>query len=63
MVDEQLFDFFKNLECLLLQLQDTKAGYDDSKQLLRFLYGTFAGFCFIKGDIGYDIVEKMVEDL
>lgn len=37
--------------------------YDESKALCRFVWEIFAGFNFIDGDRGYDIIEKMINDI
>jgi hypothetical protein len=60
---KELFDFFKRLELMLLSLHQSTPGYDESKPLCRFVYEVFAGFSFVEGYRGYDIIEKMITDI
>lgn len=61
--DQKIFDFFKRLEAFLLRMHHLKPGYDESKTLCRFIYEIFAGFSIIDGYRGYDIIEKMIQDI
>ena len=61
--DQNVFDFFKRLELLLMNLQANGAGYIESKPLCRFIWEIFAGWSFVDGYRGYDIVQKTIEDL
>ncbi len=61
--DQKVFDFFKRLEAFLMRIQHLKPGYDESKGLCRFLWEIFAGFDFIEGYRGYDIIEKTIHDI
>jgi hypothetical protein len=61
--DQKLFDFFKRLEMVLLALQQSKPGYDESKGLCRFIWEIFAGWDWIEGDRGFDLIEKMIADV
>lgn len=61
--DERVFGFFKRLELMLLTLQRSQPGYDESKSLCRFIDEMFTGFNFFEGDRGYDIIEKMIADI
>ena len=61
--DAEIFNFFKRLEVHLLSWADSEPGYDESKRLSGFMGEIFGGFSFIDGDRGFDIVEKMIEDL
>ena len=63
MADQELFDFFKRLEKLLIRLEKIGPGYDEEKQLSGFIWTIFAGFNFIDGFIGYDIVENMIKKI
>ncbi len=63
MDDQKLFDFFKRLEMMLLALQQSKPGYDDCKGLCRFIWEIFAGWDWIEGDRGFDLIEKMIGDV
>lgn len=56
--------FFKRMEVRLLGLGELKVDdYDDKKVLCRFVYEIFAGFTHATGNRGYDIVERMIEDM
>lgn len=61
--DEEFFGYFKNLELILLELQRSKPGYDESKRLCRFIYEMFSGFNWIEGHRGYDPIEKMIAEI
>lgn len=61
--DETLFGFFKRLELMLLSLQRSEPGYDESKPLCRFVYEMFSGWDFVQGDRGFDPIEKMIADI
>jgi len=61
--DQEVFDFFKRLELLLMSLQANGAGYDESKPLCRFIWEIYAGWNRIEGDIGYDPIQDMISDL
>lgn len=61
--DQNVFDFFKRLEAFLLMIQSLKPGYDESESLCNFIWEIFAGFNFIEGYRGYDIIEKMIQDI
>ena len=61
--DQEVFDFFKRLELLLMSLQANGAGYDESKPLCRFIWEVYAGWSSIEGDIGYDPIQNMISDL
>ena len=61
--DQKVFDFFKRLEAFLLRMQHLQPGYDESKALTGFIWEIFAGFNFIEGYRGYDVIEKMIDDI
>lgn len=61
--DQNAFDFFKRLELMLLQLRATGPGYDESKPLCRFIWEVYAGWNWIDGHRGYDIIQKMIDDI
>lgn len=63
MDDENLFDFFKRLELMLLSLRRSTAGYDESKPLCNFIYRMFSGWDDIYGYSGYDVIERMIADI
>lgn len=63
MDDQKTFDFFKRLELLLMKLQSTGAGYDESKPLCRFIWDMFTGFSWIEGYRGFDPIERMIEGI
>ena len=61
--DQKVFDFFNRLEAFLLRMQWLEPGYDESKALCRFIWEIFAGFRIIEGYRGYDLIEKMIQDI
>ena len=61
--DQKLFNVFKGLELELLRLQHSQPGHDESKMLCRFIYEIFAGWDWVEGDRGYDILEKIISDI
>jgi len=61
--DQEVFDFFKRLELLLMSLPANGAGYVESEALCRFIWEVFAGWSGIEGYIGYDPIQKMINDL
>jgi hypothetical protein len=62
-VDQRMFDFFKRLEIFLIRVESMGAGYDEEKILTRFIWEIFAGWDYVQGDRGYDIIEKMIGDI
>ncbi|TPJ52380.1 hypothetical protein FJ426_16755 [Mesorhizobium sp. B2-6-4] len=63
MDDQDLFDFFKRLDLILLSLRRSAPGYDESKPLCGFVYEIFAGWNSIDGYRGYDPIAKMIADI
>jgi hypothetical protein len=63
MDDQELFDFFKRLEIILLSLRQSTPGYDESKPLCSFVYEIFSGWNPIEGYRGYDVIHKMITDI
>jgi hypothetical protein len=63
MDDQEIFNFFKRLELLLIKLRQSSHGYEESKPLCRFVYEVFSGWSPIDGYRGYDLVEKMIADI
>ena len=61
--DEDLFGYITRLEQLLLRIQTSGAGYDESKPLCRYIYQVYAGWDWISGYVGYDRVEKTLFEL
>lgn len=61
--DSNVFDFFKRLEIFLMRLESIGPGYEEEKPLSRLIWEIFAGWNWIEGDRGYDIVEKMIGDI
>lgn len=61
--DQEVFDFFKRLQIILLDIKEKGAGYDESKPLCRFIWEMYAGWNLIQGDIGQDPIQKMIDGL
>ena len=63
--DEKIFGFFKRLQGLLILLENRSTGlYQDEEGMLSsFIWPVFSGYSIIEGDLGYDFVEKMIEEI
>ncbi|MBC8339941.1 MAG: hypothetical protein H8E39_14770 [Alphaproteobacteria bacterium] len=61
--DVKVFDFFKRLEVFLMRLTKIGPGYEEEKVLSNFIWEIFGGWDWVEGDRGYDIIEKMIEDI
>ena len=63
--DEKIFGFFKHLQGLLIRLENRSTGlYQDEEEMLSsFIWPVFSGYSIIEGDMGYDFVEKMIEEI
>ena len=61
--EQEVFDFFKRLELLLMSLQANGAGYDESKPLCRFIWEVYAGWSWSEGYVGHDPIQKMISGL
>jgi hypothetical protein len=61
--DQKIFDFLKRLEGFLIKIQHLQPGYDESKALCGFIWEIFSGFNIVEGYRGYDIIEKMIQDI
>ena len=46
-----------------MRLAKIGPGYDEEKVLSRFIWEIFGGWDWVEGDRGYDIIEKMIEDI
>lgn len=47
----------------LIRFEKMGTGYDEEKVLSRFIWEIFAGWSYVEGDRGYDIIEKMIEEI
>ena len=63
LTDEKMFNFFKRLDVFLFRLEKIGLGYDEEKVLSGFIREIFGGFSLVEGYRGYDIIEKMIEDI
>ena len=63
--DEKIFDFFKWLEGFLIRLENRSTGYyqDEEGLLSSFIWPVFSGYSTINGYMGYDFIEKMIEEI
>ena len=63
--NEKIFGSFKHLEELLIRLENRSTGlYQDEEGMLSsFIWPVFSGYSIIEGDMGYDFVEKMIEEI
>jgi hypothetical protein len=46
-----------------MRIQNIEPGYDESKALCGFVWEIFSGFNVIEGYRGYDLIEKMIDDI
>ena len=60
---KEVFDFFKRLEIFLMRIEKIGPGYEEEKPLSRFIWEIYAGASWIEGNRGYDIIEKMIEEI
>ena len=51
------------LEMFLIRLERIGPGYNEEKILSGFIWEIFAGWNSIHGYQGFDIVEKMIDDI
>lgn len=63
LTDSKVFAFFKRLEIFLIGIEVKGPGYEEEKALSSFIWEIFAGQNFISGDLGYDVVEEMIEKI
>lgn len=63
MQNQEAFDFFKRVELVLMQLQESGPGYDESKPLCRFIWEMYTGWNWVEGDTGEDRIQKMIGEL
>lgn len=61
--NQDAFDFFKRLELMLMRLQASGPGYEESKPLARFIWEVYTGWNWIDGDLGGDRIQKMISNL
>lgn len=61
--DARIFSFFKRLENFLIKLEAVGPGYNEEKLLSRFIWEIYAGTNIIDGFIGYDVVERTIEEM
>lgn len=60
--DAKSYDFFVRLDALIRRIESYGPGYDESKPLCRFIWEIFSGWNFIEGDIGYDPIDRAIEN-
>lgn len=61
--DDELFQYITRLENVLLRIQFSGAGYDESKPLCEFIYQIYAGWDWYSSYVGYDRIQKSLEEL
>lgn len=61
--EEEHFAFFKRLELFLLRIKEIGPGYEEEKVLSRFIWEIYGGWSSVNGDVGHDIIEKMIDDI
>ncbi len=61
--DRRTYEFFVRLSTLVERIERNGPGYDESKPLCRFIWEIFAGWNIIDGDVGYDPIERTIQNL
>jgi hypothetical protein len=61
--DRRTYDFFVRLSALVERIERNGPGYDESKPLCGFIWEIFAGWNFIDGAVGYDPIERAIQNL
>jgi hypothetical protein len=61
--DQEIFDLLKRIGSLLLRLKHSQVGYDESKPLCNIIWEVYAGWSFVTGYRGYDLIEKAISDI
>lgn len=60
--DRNSYDFFVRLDALVSRIERNGPGYEESKPLCKLIWEIFAGWNLIKGNIGYDPIERAIKD-
>ena len=63
MRDQEQFGSLKRIEEGLFELDTLHAGHDEGKVLDRMIWAVFAGWSFVDGYRGYDIIEKAIDQI
>lgn len=61
--DRRTYEFFVRLSTLVERIERNGPGYEESKPLCSFIWEIFAGWNFIDGDVGYDPIERTIQNL
>lgn len=61
--DRRTYEFFVRLSTLIERIERNGPGYDESKLLCSFIWEVFAGWNFVDGNLGYDPIERAINDL
>lgn len=61
--DQSCYDFFVWLDALVERITRNGPGYDESKPLCALLWEVFAGYNNREGDVGYDPIERAIEQI
>lgn len=62
-IDANTFDFFKRLEIGLLRLERNGPGYEEEKELSRFIWDIYGGANWLTGKKDYDPIERMIDGI
>ena len=60
--DKESYNRLLRLDSFLRRIESCGPGYDESKILCGFIWDMFAGFSFIQGSLGYDPIERALEN-
>ncbi len=61
--NEEIFGFFKRLQRYLIRVEKIGPGYDEEKELSSLIWDLYGQFCFIEGNLGYNRIQKAVNEL
>ncbi|MBF0269953.1 MAG: hypothetical protein HQL44_15315 [Alphaproteobacteria bacterium] len=61
--DQKLFDFFKRLEMYLIRIERKGPGALEEKELSLLIWEMFGGWNYADGFCGYDVIERMIEEI
>lgn len=63
MHNEDLFIFFKKLQRYLTRVEKIGPGYNEEKELSNLIWDLYGQFCFIEGNLGYNRIQRAVNEL
>lgn len=61
--DKKVFDFFRRLSIIIIEIEENKFGDEFEKGFSRFLWQLLAGWSFVDGYKEEDIMESMIQKI